>query len=428
MKKVVIIGGPTGVGKSELAFRLAEELDGELISCDSVQVFRGLQIGANKTCSHSPHREHLLDLVDWTEEFSVADFYSHCTQKIDEVLERRKIPILVGGTGFYLDWILKGRPGAPPTDPQILKQVEREIETEDSSSNTQKWNMWWERLRSVDPEYAQVILPNDFYRLKRALAVHRSTGLPLSHFKRTAESVSLSKSYDFRCFFITADREYICRNIDSRCEEMLSRGLLEEVYNLKLAGFHANCQAGRSIGYFESLKFLSKLELEQNLKTLLNEGSSITEPNTTNTMEDTKGHIVQTATNTSLPSKAIVKLFIEFLDEFKSATRQYSRKQENWFASKSEFKWIRREEPFEAIDPKTSLLFSTVRRAILASRQEYDNPTGWLADEDSLARQLVTDRVRKRMKVYKSSATRFHGKVLEDFIINIRKFVGPLAK
>lgn len=138
--------------------------------------------------------------------------------------------------------------------------------------------------------------------------------------------------------------------------------------------------------------------------------------------------MVQTATNTSLPSKAIVKIFVEFLDEFKSATRQYSRKQENWFASKSEFKWIRREEPFEAIDPKTSLLFSTVRRAILASREEYDNPTGWLADEDSLARQLVTDRVRKRMKVYKSSATRFHGKVLEDFIINIRKFVGPLAK
>ena len=104
-KKVIIIGGPTGVGKSELAFRLAEDIKGELISCDSVQVYKDLEIGANKTAKDTPGREHLLDLVEWTEEFTAANFYDHCTEKIEEIIKRDKVPILVGGTGFYLDWI-----------------------------------------------------------------------------------------------------------------------------------------------------------------------------------------------------------------------------------------------------------------------------------------------------------------------------------
>lgn len=382
-RKVIIIGGPTGVGKSELAFRLAEKLEGELISCDSVQVYKELEIGANKTAVGTPGREHLLDLVDWTEEFTAADFYDHCTKKMEEILGRERIPILVGGTGFYLDWILRGRPSAPPTDPDVLKSIEAELD----ESN---WTECFKKLQEVDPEYSKVILPNDFYRLKRALAVHRATGFPLSHYKRTHSK--FLESCDFRCFFITADREYICRNIDWRCEEMLVKGLLEEVVTLNKRGLTRECKAGRSIGYFESFNFLEALE-------------SI-EPSET-------GDI----------NKEQIKAFSTFLYEFKSSTRQYSRKQENWFASKSEFKWIRRPTPFTPIDPENSSLFSLVLKAIQSPREDYDALDGWLAEEDSLARDLVTDQVRKKMKCYKGPPTRFTGKVLDEFIKRTLKLI-----
>lgn len=381
-KKVIIIGGPTGVGKSELAFRLAENIEGELISCDSVQVYKDLEIGANKTAKDTPGREHLLDLVEWTEEFTAADFYDHCTAKIEEIIKRDKVPILVGGTGFYLDWIVRGRPSAPPTDPEALKLVEEDLGKE----GPENWEKAFKLLQEVDTEYSKIILKNDFYRLKRALAVHKATGLPLSHYKRKPSK--LLESYDFRCFFITADREYVCRNIDWRCEEMLVKGLLEEVSELGKRGLSLECRAGRSIGYFESLNLLKSFkEIPEN---------------------DIKQ---QTST------------FLTFLDEFKSATRQYSRKQENWFASKSEFRWIRRPTPFDRIDPKTSQLFSLVLKAIQISREEYDSIDSWLTEEDAMARDLVTDQVRKKMKCYKGPPTRFTGKFLEEFLKRIQKLI-----
>lgn len=379
MKKVVIIGGPTGVGKSELAFHLSRAIEGggELISCDSVQVFEGLEIGANKTAKGTTGREHLLDLVHWSESFTVANFYVECIKKIEEILLRNRTPIIVGGTGFYLDWILRGRPRAPPTDPEILKAVEDEIEAEDGND----WDKSFLRLKAVDPDYAKVILPNDYYRLKRALAVHKSTNFPLSHFKRISP-LSIGESYDFRCFFITADREVVCRNIDRRCEEMIFKGLLEEVNELRLCGLTTECQAGRSIGYFQSLNLLN---------------SSIK----------------------FCKEKDQAKMFMDFLEEFKSVTRQYSRKQENWFASKSEFKWIRRPTPFIPIDQTESKLLLNVLRAIQLPRDEFDSIDGWVMAEDSIARNLVTDQVRKRMKIYRSSSTRFTGPLLDEFIRKI---------
>ena len=385
-KQVVIIGGPTGVGKSELAFRLADTIQGELISCDSVQVYKELDIGANKTAKDTPGREHLLDLVDWTEEFTAANFYDHCSAKIEEITGRDKIPILVGGTGFYLDWILRGRPSAPPTDPEALKAVETDL---DETS----WENCFKLLQEVDPEYSKVILANDFYRLKRALAVHKATGFPLSHYKRAPSK--LIESYDFRCFFITSDREYVCRNIDWRCEEMLIKGLLEEVDTLRRKGLTRDCKAGRSIGYLESFNLLDSIKI------IYNEASEVNKAD----------------------SSIYSSTFFKFLDEFKSATRQYSRKQENWFASKSEFKWIRRPSPFTPILPETCPLLLMVLKAVQVSREEYDAINGWLADEDVLARDLVTDQVRKRMKCYKGPQTRFTGQFLHDFIKRILKII-----
>ena len=272
---------------------------------------------------------------------------------------------------------MRGRPRAPPTDPEILKAVEEEIQAKDGND----WEKSFLRLKEVDPDYAKVSLPNDYYRLKRALAVHKSTNFPLSHFKRVLP-LSTNEPYDFRCFFITADREEVCRNIDQRCEEMVVKGLLEEVNELRLRGLSTECQAGRSIGYFQSLNLLN---------------SSI---------KFCKEHDQK-------------KMFMDFLEEFKSATRQYSRKQENWFASKSEFKWIRRPTPFIPIDKTDSKLLSDVLRAIQLPRDEFDSIDGWVMAEDLIARNLVTDQVRKRMKIYKSSSTRFTGPLLEEFMRRI---------
>lgn len=382
-KKVVIIGGPTGVGKSELAFRLAETIEGELISVDSVQVYKDLEIGANKTAKDTPGREHLLDLVDWTEEFTAADFHDHCTRKIEEIVGRNRTPILVGGTGFYLDWILRGRPSAPPTDPEALQAVEADLGAE----GPENWDKCFKCLEAVDPEYAKVILRNDFYRLKRALAVHRATGLPLSHYKRTPSA--LLETYDFRCFFITADREYVCRNIDWRCEEMLVKGLIEEAHELSKRGLSLDCKAGRSIGYHESLSLLETLKAQRD----------------------------------DLDTKASREVFIKFLNEFKSATRQYSRKQENWFASKHEFRYLLRPTPFEPIDPANSTLFASLLKAIQMPRDEYESEQGWLVEEDQRARGLVTEHVRMRMKCYKGPPTRFTGTFLDDFMKRIFKLL-----
>ena len=124
-----------------------------------------------------------------------------------------------------------------------------------------------------------------------------------------------------------------------------------------------------------------------------------------------------------VPESEHISSFNTFLYEFKSATRQYSRKQENWFASKSEFRWIRRPFPFERIDPEISSLFSLVLKAIQVPREEYEAIDGWLAEEDAIARDLVTDQVRKKMKCYKGPPTRFSGKFLEDFLKRIQKLL-----
>jgi tRNA dimethylallyltransferase len=364
---VVVVGGPTGVGKSELALRLAACINGELISCDSVQVFRGLDIGSNKTAPDTANREHLLDVVSWREEFTAADFYEQCVELIKQIHQRNRVPVVVGGTGFYMDWLLRGRPKAPPTDPEILAQIEAELATDNGC-----WQQSIARLRATDPEYAKVLLPNDYYRLKRALSVHRATGQPLSSFKRDG---ALGRgSFDFRCFFLTADREAVCRQIDARCETMLIRGLLNEAVQLHQQGLRRDCQAGRSIGYAQALELIDKLK------------------------------------GIDASPQQTEQLLLEFLSGFKAISRQYSRKQESWFAKRSEFKWIVRPLPLNAALSPDSMLISQVMQALAMEREEFDDPEGAVARLDAEAKALInppsTDKRDKRaalMKEYKSA-------------------------
>lgn len=369
--KVVVIGGPTGVGKSELAFLLAENLNGELISCDSVQVFKHLSIGANKTPAGTPGTEHLLDVAELDQPFTAADYYEHVIVCIKDILLRGKLPIVVGGSGFYLEWLLNGRPAAPETNPEAMKAVEAKLEG-------LNWNESLSILSAVDPETASNLLPNDFYRLKRALAVYEATKQPLFAFKTRHQPLP----YDFRCFFLTAERESVCRNIDRRCEEMIERGLIEEVFDLKHNfGLKLESQAGRSIGYHETLLFLDSSQP-------LNEAA-----------------------------------FIDFLHGFKAATRQYSRKQENWFQSQREFKFIPRQVPFQKLKLEDALL-QTVIKAINLPRAEYDSANNWLSQLDNQTRQLRRQKSTQiAMKVYRPHPTSFSGPKLESILARIKKLL-----
>lgn len=299
----LVIAGPTGIGKTEVAASLARIFDGELISCDSVQVYAGLSIGANKTPT-DPIPQHMLDLVHWKDVtvFSAADFVEKCHQVIGDVLGRKKTPILVGGTGLYLDWILNGRPTAPATDQLILKVIEEELATDQSD-----WSKSIERLRLVDSEYASVVKTNDYYRLKRALVVHRMTGQPLSSFKtrRASSKVDQMATVDWKCFYLhPEDRLAMMRHIDRRCEAMIQRGLLTEVLDLLDQGLSRNSQPARAIGYNETISFIDRVR--------------------------------------SSPIELHDQCVLDYINTFQAETRKYVRRQENWFASHKEYQWIRR--------------------------------------------------------------------------------------
>jgi len=182
--KVLVLSGPTAAGKSRIAFKLAEVLNGEIINADSVKVYRGVEIGANKEIFADNKitkgiSYHLVDVVATTTVFSVGDFYTHARRITAEILARGRVPIVVGGTPFYLRWYLRGPQESPKRDPirhaQIVEELIRENDWEKSLS----------RLRAVDPVYAATISSHNYRRLARALEIVSQTGAPLSNRHQT---------------------------------------------------------------------------------------------------------------------------------------------------------------------------------------------------------------------------------------------------
>jgi len=351
-QRAVIIAGPTGVGKTELAIRLAKILNGELISCDSVQVYKHLEIGSNKERIMDPP-QHLIDFVELDEPFTAANFYEKCWECMVELRRKGKVPILVGGTGFYMDWLVRGRPSAPATDPQVLQTVDEEIDKIDGWSNKIL------KLVEVDPDYAKTLCDNDVYRLKRALVVHRQTGMPLSSFPRNSPS-----QVDWRCFYLTADRELLNKNIDLRCERMIQRGLIQETKELWEAGrLVKESTPGRSIGYWETIEYLESIKnAESRYELGLAEES-----------------------------------FPEYLNRFKAATRQYSRRQENWFRRMHEFKWVERPDMTRTFDQ------SFVERLVAWYQMEPEDFEKSIQNVDAEVRDRLgasCERNWKRMKTY----------------------------
>ena len=217
------------MGKSALALRLCELLPGELVSVDSVQVYRGLQIGANKPSESEQRRvtHHLIDLRDPDEEYTAGCFYSDALRAVDSVLARGRVPVLVGGTSMYMRWLVRGRPDAPKADPVIAENMRERLAPLEATGD---WAAGLALLEAADPERAALLTRNDWYRLHRALVVAEQTESAVAELPKPEDTDGLDalrESLDMRCFFVSAPRVALCRRIDERCDAMLRAGLLE---------------------------------------------------------------------------------------------------------------------------------------------------------------------------------------------------------
>ena len=242
--RALVLTGPTGSGKSEWALRLAAALPIEIISVDSAQVFRGLDIGTAKPSAQVqrqvPH--HLLDIRDPAERYSAGDFVRDARAALQDIHARGRLPVLVGGTMLYLRALLRGMAELPEASPAVRAELE-------AQAAEQGWPTLHAELARVDARAAAKIHPNDPQRIQRALEVYRLTGRTISELQ--ADTRSLATGIDWRSFaLIPADRAALARVLEARFSQMLEAGLLAEVKVLFQRGdLHAQLPAIRSVGY-----------------------------------------------------------------------------------------------------------------------------------------------------------------------------------
>jgi tRNA dimethylallyltransferase len=238
---VIAILGPTASGKSELGLALAERLSGEIVCCDSMQVYRGMDIGTGKATKSEqaccPH--HLLDLVDPGEPFHAAAWAARARTVIDDVHRRGRTAIIVGGTGLYFRALRVGLFDAPAPDATIRARHQAEAAAQGVPALHR-------RLQEIDPEAAAKILPGDLVRTSRALEVYEQTGIPISELRRRA----VGQPPDWRFFVVVLDYplDKLRLLIHSRVERMMAAGFLAEVEALRKAGF-GHTRAMAALGY-----------------------------------------------------------------------------------------------------------------------------------------------------------------------------------
>ena len=287
--RVVLIAGPTACGKTALSLLLAQMLGGEIVSCDSMQVYRGMDIGTAKVSDEEQERvpHHLIDIRPIEELFNVVDFYHEACHCVDAILARGRVPILVGGTGFYFRAFLYGPPSGPPSLPDMRRALESEMEQLGPEE-------LFARLQEFDPEYASTITPNDRHKIIRALEIIILTGERVSGLNWQRERPT--GDYDTHCWFLHRPREKLYKLIESRCEQMLEFGLLDEVRKLEQEGLRLNPSASQAIGYRQCLDFLD--------------------------------------------SDESVESYERMVAHFKRASRNYAKRQFTWFKREPLFQWL----------------------------------------------------------------------------------------
>ena len=258
MNSIICIAGPTASGKTALAVELAKELGGEVVSCDSMQVYRRMNIGTAKPTREEmqgiPH--HMLDEAEPWEDFSVSRYCELATPIVEDILSRGKTAIIAGGTGLYMDSLIRGNAFAPFPSTGVRERLEAQADAEGMEAM-----LAW--LRSLDPDSAARLHLSDRKRILRALEVYLETGETITAHNRRTQALPprfrpLWLGLDF------TDRGELYRRIDLRVEEMLRQGLLEEIRELLASGIPPKCTAMQAIGYKEFVDSLQRsLPVEQ---------------------------------------------------------------------------------------------------------------------------------------------------------------------
>lgn len=309
--KILAVVGPTASGKSALALALAKEMGGEIISCDSMQIYRGMDVGTAKPTKEEqatvPH--HLIDIASPDENYSCFSYLQEAKRAVDDLLSRAKLPIFCGGTGLYLDRFLSGGlDEETATDPALRARLEREADELGDKA-------MYERLLSIDPDAAHATHPNDRKRVLRALEIYESRGITKTELD--AKTKEISSPYHATVIGLRyADRKLLYQRIERRVDEMIEGGLVEETKRLLDAGvFEANPTAAQAIGYKELFPYLRGEESLQ-----------------------------------------------ESVENLKKATRRYAKRQMTWFMAKPYVKWIEvddggRVRPLETLIREAIALF-----------------------------------------------------------------------
>jgi len=260
---LVILTGPTAVGKSELSVSLAGQIGGEIISADSMQVYRHMDIGSAKIMPDQmggiPH--HLIDVLEPTEEFNVVSFQQLAKKALQDIYARGRLPVVAGGTGFYIQALLYDIDFTENDEDTALRaRLEKTAAAQGSEA-------LYERLRSIDPESCESIHAHNVKRVIRAIEFYEKTGTKISeHNRRQRERTS---PYNFAYFVLTDDRERLYGRIEARIDRMLEEGLVEEVAALAAAGCTREMVSMQGLGYKEILDYLDgKVTLEEAVYTL----------------------------------------------------------------------------------------------------------------------------------------------------------------
>lgn len=252
--KIIVIVGPTAVGKTDFSIELAKHFNGEVISGDSMQIYKKLDIGTAKATPEEmdgiPH--HLIDIKEMDESYSVSDFQKDASKKIDEITAAGKIPIIVGGTGLYIESLLYPVSHSGEAEPHF--ELRSELEEYAKENGNQ---VLWDRLNKIDPDAAEKIHPNNVRRVIRALEVYYGTGRLFSSFQN--ERKKKTPMYDAYIICINTDRSLLYERINKRVDIMMEEGLLEEAQDLwKKLGPEPKAQSTKGIGYQELFPYFNK--------------------------------------------------------------------------------------------------------------------------------------------------------------------------
>ena len=250
-KPLIILTGPTAVGKTKASIGLAKALNGEIISADSMQVYKYMDIGSAKIRPEEMQgiKHYLIDELEPDEEFHVVRFQEMAKKALEEIYAKNKIPIVVGGTGFYIQALLYG---IDFTENEEDTEYRKELEQLAAEKGADALH---EMLRKVDPKSAEAIHANNVKRVIRALEFHKQTGGKIS--EHNEQERAKSSPYDFCYFVLNDERERLYERINLRIDQMLDDGLVEEVMSLKDQGYTKEMVSMQGLGYKEILDYLN---------------------------------------------------------------------------------------------------------------------------------------------------------------------------